>query len=235
MLFKIEEDKLGDYMKKQIVVLGLGVFGKSLALALENLGAEVIAIDKDIKLVEEVVEDITYAVAADFTDISQLEEIGIGDCDIAVIATGTRLEETLIGIINLKELGIPQIIAKVTNERYIEVLEKVGADIIIQPEKNVGESLAKNLVTYQGSDIIDIDENYSVVEVPVKTEFVNKSIIELDFRRTYGVNIIGIRDGSKKLNINFLPTYKLQANDHLLFITRIDNEKDMVKIDKLQN
>ena len=72
MLFKIEEDKLGDYMKKQIVVLGLGVFGKSLALALENLGAEVIAIDKDIKLVEEVVEDVTYAVAADFTDISQI-------------------------------------------------------------------------------------------------------------------------------------------------------------------
>ena len=116
-------------MKKQIVVLGLGVFGKSLALALENLGAEVIAIDKDIKLVEEVVDEVTYAVAADFTDISQLEEIGIGDCDIAVIATGTRLEETLIGIINLKELGIPQIIAKVTNERYIEVLEKVGAEL----------------------------------------------------------------------------------------------------------
>ncbi len=221
-------------MRKQIVVLGLGVFGRSLALALEHYGAEVIAIDKDIKLVEEVVDHVTYAVAADFTDVSQLEEIGLSECDIAVIATGTKLEETLIGIINLKEIGIPKIIAKVTNERYSEILQKVGADLIIQPEKNVGESLAKNLVTYNGSDIIDIDDKFSVVEIPVKAEYVNKSIIELDFRRTFGINIIGIRDGNKKLNINFLPTYKLQANDHLLVIAKIDDEKDMKKITRIQ-
>lgn len=221
-------------MKKQIVVLGLGVFGRSLALALEQYGAEVIAIDKDLKLVEEVVDHITYAVAADFTDITQLQEIGISECDIAVIATGTRLEETLIGIINLKELGIPKIIAKITNERYIEVLQKVGADIIIQPEKDVGESLAKNLVTYNGSEIIDIDEKYSVVEIPVKSEYVNKSILELDFRRVFGVNIIGIRNKHKKLNINFEPTYKLQAKDSLLVIAKIDDEKDMKRIKQIE-
>ncbi len=221
-------------MRKQIVVLGLGVFGRSLALALEHYGAEVIAIDKDIKLVEEVVDHVTYAVAADFTDVSQLEEIGLSECDIAVIATGTKLEETLIGIINLKEIGIPKIIAKVTNERYSEILQKVGADLIIQPEKNVGESLAKNLVTYNGSDIIDIDDKFSVVEIPVKAEYVNKSIIELDFRRTFGINIIGIRDGKKRLNINFLPTYKLQENDHILVIAKIDDEKDMKKIARIQ-
>lgn len=221
-------------MKKQIVVLGLGVFGRSLALALEQYGAEVIAIDKDIKLVEEVVDHVTYAVAADFTDMTQLEEIGISECDIAVIATGTRLEETLIGIINLKELGIPKIIVKITNERYSEILEKIGADIIIQPEKDVGESLAKNLVTYNGSDIIDIDEKYSVVEIPVKPEYVNKSIIELDFRRVFGFNIIGIRDAHKKLNINFLPTYKLQAKDHLLFIAKTNDQEDIERIKKIE-
>lgn len=221
-------------MRKQIVVLGLGVFGRSLALALEQYGAEVIAIDKDIKLVEEVVDHVTYAVAADFTDEHQLKEIGLDECDIAVIATGTRLEETLIGIINLKDMGIPKIIAKITNQRYSEILKKVGADIIIQPEKNVGESLAKNLVTYNGSDIIDIDDKYSVVEIPVKKEYVNKSIIELDFRRAFGVNIIGIRDGQKRLNINFLPTYKLQADDHLLVVAKTNDEKDMKKIKKIE-
>lgn len=221
-------------MRKQIVILGLGVFGRSLALALEQYGAEVIAIDKDIKLVEEVVDHVTYAVAADFTDEHQLKEIGLDECDIAVIATGTRLEETLIGIINLKDMGIPKIIAKITNQRYSEILKKVGADIIIQPEKNVGESLAKNLVTYNGSDIIDIDDKYSVVEIPVKKEYVNKSIIELDFRRAFGVNIIGIRDGQKRLNINFLPTYKLQADDHLLVVAKTNDEKDMKKIKKIE-
>ncbi len=221
-------------MRKQIVVLGLGVFGRSLALKLEQYGAEVIAIDKDIKLVEEVVEHVTYAVAADFTDLSQLEEIGISDCDIAVIATGTRLEETLIGIINLKELGIPKIIAKVTNERFIEVLKKVGADIIIQPEKDVGESLAKNLVTNTISEITDIDEKYSVIEIPVKNEYIGRSIVELDFRRAYGVNIIGIRDHNKRLNINIKPNYKLQANDILLVIAKTDDQQDMDRIKKIE-
>lgn len=221
-------------MRKQIVVLGLGVFGRSLALSLEQYGAEVIAIDKDIKLVEEVVDHVTYAVAADFTEISQLEEIGISECDIAVIATGTRLEETLIGIINLKEIGIPKIIAKITNERYGEILQKVGADIIVQPEKDVGQSLAKNLVTYNGSEIVDIDDKYSVVEIPVKAEYVNKSIIDLDFRRVFGVNIIGIRDGRKKLNINFQPSYVLRERDHLLVIAKTDDKKDMERIKKIE-
>lgn len=221
-------------MKKQVVVLGLGVFGRALALALEHYGAEVIAIDKDIKLVEQIVDDVTYAVAADFTDIDQLREVGISETDIAVIATGKKLEETLIGIINLKELKVPKVIAKVTDDRYSDILKKLGADIIIQPEKNVGESLAKNLVAYNGSDIIDIDDKYSVVEIPVKREYINKSIVELDFRKNYGINIIGIRNKNEKLNINFSPKYKLQEKDHLLFITKIDEEEDIEKLQKIQ-
>lgn len=221
-------------MKKQIVILGLGVFGRSLAIALEQYGAEVIAIDKNLKHVEEVVDHVTYAVSADFTEISQLEEIGIKDCDIAVIAAGSRLEETLIGVINLKELGIPQIIAKTTNERYVEILKKIGADVIIQPEKDVGESLAKNLVTYHGSDIIDIDEQYSVVEIPAKANYIGKSILEIGFREVYGINIIGIRSKNKVLNINVKPNYVLQAGDHLLFIAKIDDDKDMEKIRKIE-
>lgn len=132
---------------KQYVILGLGIFGSTIAKTLSQYNHEVIAIDKDLACVDRVSDFVTQAIQADFTDIDQLRAIGIQDCDAAVVATGSHLEESIMGVMNLRELGIPFIMAKAKNKKYMQILQKIGADYVVRPEKEMGERVAKKLVS----------------------------------------------------------------------------------------
>lgn len=204
---------------KQYAVLGLGIFGSTVAKTLSEYNCEVLAIDKDITCVERVSEFVTQAVQADITDINQLKDIGLQEFDVAIVATGSHLEESILAVMNCKQLGIEYVVAKARNKRYKEILEKIGADKVTRPEKETGERVAKSLLSRNIVDLIDIDDDYSIIEIIVPQKWVGKSFVELDLRRKHNINVLGTRKpGTKKLNIQISPDSILEDNEHLLVV-----------------
>lgn len=207
-------------MKKTVAVLGLGIFGSALASALAKKGADVIAVDLLMEHVEEVMDDVEVPVQADFTKINQLKEVGVEDADIAIIASGERLENTILGIMNLKKLGIKEVIVKAKNETYKEVLLKVGADRVILPEKEMGVRLAHEIVNVGIVDYLALDENSHILELRALDEWVGQSIIDLDIRKKMGYNIVAIKPNGTNAYIAQLdPHYVFQADDLILVIS----------------
>ncbi|MDO4702029.1 TrkA family potassium uptake protein [Erysipelotrichaceae bacterium OH741_COT-311] len=205
--------------RKTYVILGLGIFGSTIATKLSELNHDVIAIDKNMECVERISNEVVQAIRADFTDIEQLKAIDIQDADVAVVATGSHLEESIMAIMNLKELKVPYILAKAKNKKYMQVLLKIGADRVIRPEREMGERVAKQLVSSNIVDLIDIDDDYSVVEIIAPKTWVNKSLIELDLRKRFGINVLGIRKKPKEhLSISPNAQYVIEENDRLLVI-----------------
>lgn len=123
---------------KRIGVLGLGIFGSSLARTLTENDVQVIGIDNDMEHVREIMDDIDYAIQADFTQLDQLREAGVDQCEVVVIAASLHLEDVILGIMNLEQLGVQEIIVKSKNESYAEVLKRVGAHRVILPERDMG-------------------------------------------------------------------------------------------------
>lgn len=207
-------------MKQKIyAVLGLGIFGSTVAKTLSEFNYDVIALDKDISCVDRASEFVTEAVQVDFTDIEQLRAIGVGDVDVAVVATGARLEESIMAIMNLRELGVPYILAKAKNKTYREILLKIGADKVVRPEKEMGERVAKQLLSRNVVDMIDIDDNYSIVEMVPPRKWVGNSLKDLDLRSSYGINVLGIRKAQgARLSISPGPDYVIEETDQLLVI-----------------
>lgn len=210
-------------VNRQYAVLGLGIFGCTVAKTLSKHNCEVIAVDSDVKCVNRMADIVTQALQCDITDIDQLRAAGIQDCDIAIVSMGSHLEESAMGIINLKELGIPYIVAKAKNKRYMQVFTELGANKVVRPEKEMGVQIAKSLLGRNIIDIIDLDKDYSVIEIPAQQKWIGKSLIELDLRRKYSINVVGIRcveDGS--LNVCPDAEYVVSHNDHLLIIANSD-------------
>lgn len=209
--------------QKQYAVLGLGIFGSTIAKTLSEFNCEVIALDKEISCVDRASEFVTQAVLADFTDIEQLRAIGVGDCDVAVVATGSRLEESIMAIMNLKELGVPYVLAKAKNKTYMHILLKIGADKVVRPEKEMGERVAKSMLSRNVIDMIDIDDDYSVVEIVAPDRWVGKTLKALELRANYGINVLGIRKRPhERLSISPSAEYMIEKNDQLLVIADTD-------------
>ncbi|MCI6271773.1 MAG: TrkA family potassium uptake protein [Erysipelotrichaceae bacterium] len=205
--------------RKSYAVLGLGVFGSTIATTLASFDYDVIAVDLDNSCVERVLDDVTSAVVADITDIDQLKAIGIGDVDCAIVATGTHLEDSIMAIMNLKELNVPYIVAKAKNKKYMQILERVGADRVIRPEKEMGVRVAKQLVSPNIVDLIDIDNKYSVIEILAPNNWVNNTLAKLNLRNRFGVNVLGVRkSATAPLSISPSADYLIEADDRLLVI-----------------
>lgn len=213
---------------KQYVVLGLGVFGSTVTKTLSQYGCEVLAIDKDPECVQRISEFATRAVIGDFTDKQFLIDLGIEGFDVGIVATGTHLEESLLGVLNLKELGVNMIIAKAKNKRFKAILEKIGADHVVRPEKEMGSRVARSILRKNIIDLIEIDENYSVVEMKVPQAWAGHTLSKLNLRKNYGINILGKRNmDTMKLDVSIDPDYEIHMNDHFLMIA------ETVKIEKL--
>jgi trk system potassium uptake protein TrkA len=214
--------------QKTYAILGLGVFGSTIAKTLSEYHCEVIGIDTDLTCVERVSEFATQAVQADFTDIDQLRELGIQDVDVAVVATGSHLESSIMAVLHLKELGVPFIVAKAKNKLYMQILLKVGADKVIRPDKEMGERVAKTLLSRNVVDMIDIDEDYSIMELTAPKEWVGFALKNLDVRNKFGLNILGVRSGEDaKLNFNISADYAVKAGDQLLVIVEANKFEAM--------
>lgn len=204
---------------KQYAVLGLGIFGSTVATTLTNHGCEVIAIDKDVSCVERVVDNVTKAIVANVTDLEELRSAGIGDVDVAIVAIGTHLEEAVLATMNVKELGVPYVIAKAKNKQFMKILEKVGANKVIRAEKDMGQRVAKSLLRKNIVDLIELDDDYSIVEIKAPIDWIGKNFIDLNIRRVYGMNIIGIKHGNDDhLSLDVSPEYIINRDDYFLVI-----------------
>ncbi|NMA83902.1 MAG: TrkA family potassium uptake protein [Epulopiscium sp.] len=178
---------------KDFVVLGLGRFGKSVAQTLAEKGYEVLAVDKSQEVIQEVSDYVTHAVQADATDMDTLKALGIRNFDVAVIAIGTNMQSSIMATLLVKELGVKYVLAKAQNEMHKKVLEKIGADRVIFPEREMGVRIASNLVSNNILDYIELSSEYSLVEIATLQEWVGKSLKELNIRSKYGINVMAIR------------------------------------------
>ena len=178
---------------KSYVVIGLGRFGKELATRLYACGEEVMAIDTDEVLIDKIADRVTRAVAADARDRDVLEKMGVENFDRAVVAVGSDLGAAALITMNLKSLGVPFIICKAHDDTYREILERLGADRVIIPEREVADKLALGLTHAGVMEYIELSDEFGIVEMEPVTEWIGKTIRELELRTRYGVNVIAVR------------------------------------------
>ncbi|HKM23701.1 MAG TPA: TrkA family potassium uptake protein [Erysipelothrix sp.] len=218
-------------MKKTVAILGLGLFGASVAKSLAKQDVDVIAIDSNMERVEEVMEWVEHAVKGDFTKVDHLIEAGVDGADIAIIASGERLESSIMAILNLKKIGVQEVVVKTKNTDYLEVLKKVGADRVLLPEVEMGKRVANEIAKHSIIDTLAIDENYNIAEVHPLKEWIGKTLQDADIRNRYGFNVLAIKiEGSNNMETRILPDRVILEGD--LFVVLSDNE-DLEKFDLL--
>lgn len=202
---------------KSYVVVGLGRFGSAVARQLSESGCEVLAMDTSSELVQDVAQDVTQAVVADAQDQDVLRALGVRDFDCAIIAIGDNLAASVLATMNMQELGVPHIVCKAHDEIHRKVLEKMGADRVVIPEKENAIRLAKSLAAPNLLDYIELSSDYGIVEVPVPKSWCGKSLKELDVRAKMGINIIAVeREG--QINASLSADYRFAANDIIVVL-----------------
>lgn len=204
-------------MRKQYAVFGLGSFGESVAVALQELGCEVVVVDNHMERIEDISPYVSYAVQADIEDPEVIRSLGARNLDGVVVAVADDMEASIMATLVSKEIGVPYVLAKAKNELHAKVLKKIGADSIIFPEKEIGQSVARNLVSGEFVDWISLSPDYSITEIQVPEKWIGKSLSEIDVRRTKDVNVVGVRIG-EKIQVTIDPEEPLQKGMMLIMI-----------------
>ena len=186
---------------KSYVVIGLGRFGAELATRLYACGEVVMAIDTNGQLVDKIADRVTRAVAADARDIDVLEKLGVENFDRAVVAVGSDLASSSLITMNLKSLNVPFILCKAHDDTYRAILEKLGADRVIIPEREVADKLALGLTHAGIMEYIELSQEFGVVEMEPIPEWVGKTIREMELRTRYGLNVIAVRNHENAIKI----------------------------------
>ena len=204
-------------LKKSYAIFGLGRYGLAVARELVAGGAEVLAIDRSESIVNSLAAEIPLCKCADVTDGDVLRQLDIGSFDTVIIAMAGSLEATVLSTMLCKELGVKTVIAKCYNETHQKILSRVGADQVVFPESESGARLAKNLLSAGFVDLLELSRDVSMVEVSVQPEWVGKSLMELNLRRKYGINIVAIREGGT-VSVTIDPEKPLSKEARLLVI-----------------
>lgn len=184
-------------MKKEFVVIGLGRFGGSVCRELVRLGMNVLAIDKDEDVVNEYSNIATHAVVGDSVDESVLKSLGIRNFDHVIVAIGNDIQASILTTLILKELGVKKITAKAQNDYHEKVLRKIGADQVIHPERDMGKRIAHHLVSSNVLDYLELSDEHSFVELVANENIDGRTILDLDVRARYGINIVAIKRGAE--------------------------------------
>lgn len=204
-------------MKKQYAVFGLGKFGESVALELETLGCEVVAVDNSMERIQNIADSVSYAMCADIEDPEVIKSLGARNLDGAVIAVAENLETSIMATILSKEQGIPYVLAKAQNDLHATILKKVGADAIIYPEKEMGRRVARNLMSGNFADWIELSPDYSLVEMEIPEKWVGKRLIDLQVREKFGINVVGIVENDV-MDVAINPTDILKEKSIMILI-----------------
>lgn len=186
-------------MSRLFAVIGLGRFGMSVARTLSELGHEVLAIDVDDEKVQRIAPTVTHAMVADVTDIESMRAAGVRNVDVAVITVGSEVKSSIVGTMVLKELGVKTVVAKANDDLHGKVLERLGAERVVYPERDGGSRLARVLTSTNIIDQIDLDPTYSIVEMIAPSSITGKTLAGANIRARFGVYIMAIRSGDKML------------------------------------
>jgi trk system potassium uptake protein TrkA len=211
--------------QQQFAVIGLGRFGSSVARKLHEAGQDVMGIDINEERVEDAVLSVTHAMVVDTTEEEALKSIGIRNFDCVIVAIGNDMESSILTTLLLKEMGVKKIIAKALSRHHGKVLDKVGADWIVYPERDMGERVANQLLSPNMLNYIELSNDYNIEEIMIPSKMAGKSLRELDFRAKFNLSVIGIvREGD--IIISPSPDQIIQNDDLLVVIGKKDNLKE---------
>ncbi|MCA1904511.1 MAG: TrkA family potassium uptake protein [Cyanobacteria bacterium KgW148] len=213
---------------QQFAVIGLGRFGKSVCKTLHSLGYEVLAADKDQVRVDQIVAEhlASHCILLDSTNPLALKESGIPEFETVIVAIGNYLEESIVTTLNVKESGVKRVVAKASSEIHGTLLKKVGADLVVYPESEMGCALARSLTQRGILERFELDPDHSIVELIVPDVFNGKTLMELNLRRRYGVSVLAVSQEGK-FEINPDPNQKLKAGAAIVVIGA---NKDIMKL-----
>ncbi|MBR0367339.1 MAG: TrkA family potassium uptake protein [Clostridia bacterium] len=204
---------------KQYIVVGLGRFGRAIAETLCEAGEEVLGVDVNMDLVEDMRDTITQAVQMDAMDRDALTALGVKDFDVAFVTMGSDIRASGTITLMLKELGVRRVIAKAHDDFHGRMLEKLGADEVLFPERDMGRRIAHNLVSGSIIDYLELSPTYSMAEVRPMREWIGKSLEDLSLRSSKGINIIAIKQG-EDVDPMPRPETVIRENDVLLVVAR---------------
>lgn len=204
-------------MNQSYAVFGLGRYGRAVAKELAESGAEVLAVDLDEDIVNAASVEIPYCKCADISEAEVIKRLGIANIDVVIIAMATNLEASVLAAMLCKEIGVKTVIAKCSSEMHRKILSKVGADRVVFPENESGIRLAKNLLSSGFVDIMDLSNDVSMVELSVKPEWEGKTLIELNLRKKYSINVVAIIE-DKSVRIDIDPEKPLLHSMRLIVI-----------------
>lgn len=213
-------------MDKSVIVLGLGRFGSQVATKLFESGIYVTVVDKDYDKVEKIASSVSNAVQADIREEQALKSLGISNYDVAIIATGTDLESSIEASLICKDSGVEKVIAKAKSLVHARILKKIGVDQIVFPELDTGERLARSIAGSNLLELIEISNDYSLIEVKAHKDWIGKSLVELDFRNKYEMTVIGAKR-NKNMNMDLRPNFVIEEGDVLFIIGSSENAKSL--------
>jgi trk/ktr system potassium uptake protein len=201
----------------EFAVIGMGRFGRSVALTLAELGHKVLAIDKNEEPLRSVSDEVTHALQLDTTDADALSSVGITNFDAVVVAIGDFVEESILTTVLLTEMGCKKIVAKAVDELQGKVLSKVGAHVVVFPERDMGVRMAHTLAAPGVLDYLEISPTFSIEELSVSDRLVGQTLGQLDLKSRFGISVLLIRRDSQ-LVISPGPDTSLQKGDVLVVV-----------------
>lgn len=215
-------------MTKQFAVIGLGRFGSSLASTLAKMGHEVLAVDLDEDRVKAMAAIVTQAVQADGTDEETLRDLGLKNFDVVTVAM-KDFEASIMVTLYLKELGVQRVVVKAASDVHAKILERIGADTVIFPEKNMGERVAYSLVSGSVIDHIELSDDVSVIEIVVNKALSGKTLRDLNLRNRMGLTVVAIKRDNH-VSVFVSPDEPLREGDILIAVGPNDGVQKLSKI-----
>lgn len=217
----------------QFLVVGLGRFGRSVSKTLYENDATVLAIDKNEDLVQDAINNnvLDNAITLDATDMNTLKNLGIHNFDVAFVCIGTNIQDSILIALTLKEIGIKKVIAKALTEAHGKVLKKIGVDEIVYPEIEMGRRIALREVEPDMIEHIKFSDEHILLELKTPKSFVNKTLQQLELRKRFQINVIGIKKINGDITITPLPDTTIKTDDTLMLIT---NKKTLKQLKELE-
>lgn len=208
------------------LVFGLGRFGSSLARSLCEQGQQVLAVDSREEQVQNIAPYVTEAVQLDATDEAALATLDVNSFDGAVVSIGENVRDSVLICVLLKEMGIPHLIAKANDELHAKVLIKIGVDRVVFPERDMGERVARSIVTPGVLELMQLDDDYQIVEILLPAKWANNTLIGLNIRRRYGISILAVHRDNGYI-VSPSADLQLQEGDTLLVLGRTEDIENL--------
>lgn len=215
--------------RKTIVVVGLGRFGASVALHLQRMGHEVLGIDQNQDRVDHFAAELTHAVACDSTDEEALRALGLRNFDVGVVAIGNDVEASILTTVLLKEQGVPLVVAKAMSELHGRTLEKVGADRVFYPERDMGARVAHSLLTGSEIDYIELSPEYTIMEMVAPPQLEGLTLREANLRARFGISVLALKSG-EHINAAPLATDQIKPGDNLVLLGSKEGVKQLERM-----